>query len=587
MRSGIPHVDGRGAGIPASVVVVLWTLFAACLATTAQAQESAEAPAEGSTEAPFFDRVEVNVVNIDVYVTDKKGNRVTGLTIDDFEVLEDGRPVEVSNFYAVEDGVPVSEEGPVGTIETEDRLVTGLRVDPMAVPEDQRLHLIIYFDNLFLKPFNRNKVIRQVRRFMATHVKPEDRTMLVTFERWLHVRHEFTSDRRSISDALDELETHTGFGLQQASDRRQVLRSIDIARTEDEALAHVRSYADGVYHDLGNSIRGLKEIVSSMAGLPGRKALLYVSDGLPMAAAQDLFYLLDIKYSAHLAGQLEANRYSARRLFRELTARANANRVTFYTLEAAGLRSHGSLSAEYGGGGGEQLSSGSRIEVDVIHVSNRQEPLQLIAADTGGISAFNTNNLDGALTNMAGDFRSYYSLGYLPKHGGDGRYHDIEVKVKKRGLKVRHRAGYRDKSPETQVNEGTLAALMHGLGKNPLDIQLQLASGRPQENDRYLVPFEVRIPIGKLALLPQATIHRGNLRVSVAVIDDNGRLSPIEQTPVPIEIPDSGIADARKQYYVYAAELLMRSGPQKVAIGVRDEFGGESSFIRRAVQIGS
>ncbi len=573
-----------GSAVVLSVLLAAWTFGA-----TAWAQEPVNTPSEeaAAAEGPFFDRVEVNVVNIDVYVTDKKGGRITDLTIDDFEVFEDKRPVKISNFYAVEDGVPVSEAAPVGTLDTEDRLVRELRVEPMAVPEDQRLHLIIYLDNLFMKPFNRNKVIRQVRRFLSTHVKPEDRTMLVTFERWLHVRQEFTSDRRAISDALSEIETHTGLGVQQASDRRQVLRSIDMARTKEEALAHVRSYADGVYHDMGNSIRGLKEIVSSMAGLPGRKALLYVSDGVPMAAAQDLYYLLDTKYSGQLAGQLEANRYSARTQFRELTARANANRVTFYTLEAAGLRSHGSLSAEYGGGGGDQLSTGSRIEVDVIHVSNRQEPLQLIAVDTGGISAFSTNNLDGALDNMAGDFSSYYSLGYLPSHGGDGRYHDIEVKVKGRGLKVRHRNGYRDKSPETQVNEGTLAALMHGLGKNPLDIQLRLAAGRLQENNKYLVPFEVRIPLGKLALLPQAAIHRGNLRVSVAVIDDDGRLSPIEQTPVPIEIPDSGIAAAREQYYVYSAELLMRPGPQRVAVGVRDEFGGESSFIRRAVQIGS
>ncbi len=564
----------------------LVVLSAFLAAWPVRAQEP-DANSEGTTEAPFIDQIDVNVVNIDVYVTDKKGNRISNLTIDDFEVFEDRRPVKVTNFYAVKDGVPVSEEAPVGTIETDDRLVRDLRLEPIAVPEDQRLHLIIYLDNNFMKPFSRNKVIREVRRFLSTNIKPEDRTMLVTFERWLHVRHEFTSDRRAISAALDELETHTGLGVQQASDRKRVLESIDIARTEEEALAHVRSYADAVFHDMGNSIRGLKEIVSSMAGLPGRKALLYVSDGLPMTAAQDLYYLLDIKYSGHLAGQLEAGRYSARRRFRELTASASANRVTFYTLEAAGLRSHGSLSAEYGGGGGDQLSTGSRIEVDVIHVSNRQEPLQIIAADTGGIAAFNTNNLDGALQNMAGDFRSYYSLGYVPKHGGDGRYHDIEAKVKKRGLKVRHRNGYRDKSPETQVNEGTLAVLMHGLGKNPLDIQLRLAAGRLQEDDKYLVPFEVRIPLANLALLPQSEIHRGNLRVSVAVIDGNGRLSPIEQTPVPIEIPDSGIATARKQYYVYAAELLMRPGYQKVAVGVRDDFGGESSYVRRSVEIGS
>ena len=564
-----------------------WPFGAAVGAQDAAAGAPPASEEASGTDQIFFERVDVNVVNIDVYVTDKKGQRVSGLTIDDFEVLEDGRPVQISNFYAVEDGVPVSEgEAPAATIAEDGRLVRELRLEPMAVPEDQRLHLIIYFDNNFMKPFNRNKVISQVRRFLATHVEPEDRMMLVTFERWLHIRHEFTTDRRAISDAMTEIETHTGLGVQAASDRRQVLRRIDMSRTEEEALAHVRSHADSVYHDMGNSIDALGEIVASMAGLPGRKALLYVSDGIPMAAAQDLFYLLDTKYSGRLAAQLLANRYSARRRFRELTARANANRVTFYTLEAAGLRSHASLSAEYGGSGGGQLSDGSRIEVDVVNVSNRQEPLQLIAVDTGGISAFNTNNLAGALDNMAGDFRSYYSLGYAPRHGGDGRYHDIEVKVKRRGLRVRHRAGYRDKSTETQVNEGTLAVLMHGLGKNPLAIELDVADGRLQDNDKYKVPFEVRIPLGKLALMPQAALHRGNLRVSVAVIDGDGRLSPIEQTPIPIEIPESDLAAARQQYFVYAAELLMRPGPQKVAIGVRDELGGESSYIRRAVMIG-
>ncbi len=568
-----------------------WALLALSLpfwASFTWAQEPPETVSEetADTEGIFFERVDVNVVNIDVFVTDRKGNRITGLSADDFEITEDRRPVNVSNFYAVEDGVPVAEEAPAAKPDSDQRIVRDLRLEPMPVPEDQRLHLILYFDNLFMKPFNRNKVIREVRAFLRENVGPEDLTMLVTFERWLHVRHEFTSDRRAVADALSEIETHTGLGIQGASDRRQVLRSIDMAKTEDEALAHVQSYAEGIYHDMSNSIRALNEIVASMAGLPGRKALLYVSDGIPMTAAQDLFYLLDVKYSGHVGGQLMANRYSARRRFRELAARANANRVTFYTLEAAGLRSHGSLSAEYGGSSGSQLSDGSRIDVDVANMSNRQEPLQMIAFDTGGLSAFNTNNLDGALSNMGGDFGSYYSLGYRPSHGGDGRYHDIEVKVKRRGLQVRHRAGYRDKSPEAQVNEGTLAVLMHGLGKNPLDIQLAVAAGQPQDDDRFLVPFEVRIPLGKLALIPQSSIHRANLRISVAVIDGNGRLSAIDQTPVPIEIPDAGIEDAKKQFYVYAAELLMRRGAQKVAVGVRDEFGGESSFIRRAVVIG-
>src|SRR5688500_9524003 len=59
-------------------------------------------PAEQQRDAEqFVDIVNVSVVNIDAYVTDKQGKVVTGLTKDDFQIFENGRPVEVSNFYAV------------------------------------------------------------------------------------------------------------------------------------------------------------------------------------------------------------------------------------------------------------------------------------------------------------------------------------------------------------------------------------------------------------------------------------------------------------------------------------------------------
>src|SRR5689334_8108116 len=58
----------------------------------------------------FFESIDVNVVNVEVYVTDRDGKRVQGLTRDDFQVLEDGKPVEITNFYAVSEG-RVSQSG--------------------------------------------------------------------------------------------------------------------------------------------------------------------------------------------------------------------------------------------------------------------------------------------------------------------------------------------------------------------------------------------------------------------------------------------------------------------------------------------
>ena len=575
--------------------IPFFALLLVALAAAAQEGDGEAPTGEAPTgEAPagevFIDRIDVNVVNVDVYVTDKKGRRVTGLKRDDFELLEDGKPVAVSNFYAVEDGRPTksSDAAPAAPEESRQPRLS-VRPQQVQVPEDQRLHLILYFDNLFLKPFNRNKVVGQVRQFLHTNVTPQDRVMLVTFDRSLHVRHPFTSDMRAISDALIEIETLSGFAVQGDSDRRDVLKRLEDAQTVYEAEAYVDLYAKSLHFDVTTTIRHLKEMVASLAGLPGRKAILHVSDGIPMTAAEDLYFLLDDRFQDDAAGlSLRANQYNVRRPFRELTASANANRVTFYTVEAAGLRAHTSVSAAYGGSRGRDgLVGGSRAEADFIRSASHQETLMMLAHDTGGLATISTNNFGDAFDRMASDFKTYYSLGYSSAHSGDGRYHDIEVRVKgRKDVTVRHRTGYRDKTPEAQLSEGTLAALLYGFDANPLGIELRFSRERPDDKDHYLLPIEVRVPLGKTTLIPQTDVHQGRLRFSVAVIDDDGRMSPVEQTPVPLAIPDADIETARTQYYVYSVELRMRRGRQKVAVGVRDEFAAETSYIHRPIVIG-
>ena len=271
--------------------------------------------------------------------------------------------------------------------------------------------------------------------------------MVVTFDRELHRRQAFTSDMRLISDALDEIGTLTGAAVSAETQRRDAMRSIERAQDITEAWSHADFYAKSRYHELGLSIDSLKKLVGSLAGLPGRKALLYVSDGIPMAAGEDMFHLVDQRYPKQSGGKLRANRYNARTRFRELIAQANANRVTFYTLEAAGLDFHSSLSAEQAGSGG--ATGGSHIDVDFVRDTNRQTTLMMMARDTAAWRPSTPTTLPVRSIAWPRDFNSYYSLGYQPAFREEGRYHDIKIKVKRRGLKLRYRTGYRDKTAET------------------------------------------------------------------------------------------------------------------------------------------
>jgi VWFA-related protein len=562
---------------------------AAQTATPAAAETAAQAATQaGGEEAAvpspeelgvFVDTLEVNVVNVEVFVTDKKGNRVTGLGRDDFEVREDGRPVAITNFYAVEARRPVAEVPlPTAPESAPEPLVPGAAEPAPTLPEDQQLHLVVYVDNFNIDPINRNRMLRELRLFLADQVRVGDQVMLVSYDRSLHVRRNFTSDPQLIASALTELETMTGFARQRESDRRERLSRIQDAESDSEALLWARGWADEVNNDLRFTLDALKEMVGSLAGLPGRKAILYVSDGVPMVPAEDLFHAVQEKFRVTTA-ITESFSYSMTRQFTELAAQANANRVTFYTLDAAGLRVSSDFSAE----NKNVPISG----VDSVHTNNLQAPLRYVANATGGIAILNTNRAAPLLERVAEDFNTYYSLGYRALEPGRGRYHEIDVKVKNgKGLVVRHRDGYREKTVESRMSDATMSALHFPFERNPLGVELGFLAATPREDRHFVVPVQVRVPIGKIVLVPHGATREGRVRLFIAAIDEEGRTAPVQQLAVPISIPEGELERALLQSYQYTASLLMRGGAQVVAVGVRDELGGTESFATGRVRVG-
>ncbi len=556
-------------------------------------------PSEQQKDAEqFVDIVNVSVVNVDVYVTDKQGKAVTGLSKDDFQLFENGRPVEVTNFYAVNDGrsVAVDEEeaasagAPAPAPSAAPSQTPPAPRAPLEIPStptDQRLRLVIYIDNFNLRPFNRNRVMRELRAFIGHNLSKDDQLMLVTYDRELHVRRTFTSDPSLIAAAMLDLEKISAQGVHADSERRDALQRISESDNVAQAESIARTYAQSAYNDLAFSVSSLKKLIDSLAGMPGRKAVVYVSDGLQMIAGQDVFYAVQNKYGEQTTSLTQTLEFDVSRRLTELTAQANANRITFYTIDAAGLRVYESTTAENQGPGPSQ--PGFSQLIDSVRFSNLQSTLQLLAEKTGGVAIINTNVVTPQLEKIAKDFNTYYSLGYTPPHYGDGRYYKIEVKVKNRkDLRVRHREGYRDKSTDARMSDGTTAALNFPFEENPLGVSMEFGQPRAREDGFYLVPVNVRIPIGKLTLIPreQTQSEDARVRLFIAALDSDGGTSDVQQTPVPISVAKADVETAKNKYFVYSVSLLMRSGEQRVAVGVRDDGGAQASFISRALRVG-
>jgi VWFA-related protein len=450
----------------------IWTLALVLTSTILTGQETVPEPAEeAEQESAYIETIDVNIVNVEVYVTDKQGNPITGLTAKDFEIFEDGNPVAISNFYAVEDGQRMDLIDKGGSQEDLER-----STDPLAhpersaeeeIPEDQRLHLVVYIDNYNIRPFNRNRVFRRMREFLNDNLSRGDRVMLVSYDRSLNIRHQFTADPQLIANALFDLETVTGHAVHLDSERRDVMRDIEEAEGVGEVDWRIRQFAENQANDLAFTIDALKEIIDSLAGLSGRKAVLYVSDGLPMVPGEDLYYALNHKFHDSSAVMLSREFDNSRR-FIELTSRASTNRVVMYTIDAAGLRAPEAASVEVATADTPGLAN----FVDTVNVSNIQAPLLMMAEETGGRAIYNTNDVGPGLERMASDFRSYYSLGYSPAHNGTGRLYKIKIKMreKRKGLRIRHRASYRDKPLNSRMSDVARASLTYGFDSNPLDL---------------------------------------------------------------------------------------------------------------------
>lgn len=543
-------------------------------------------PAATAIEA-FGETVDVTVVNVDVYVTDKQGNRIKGLSKDDFQLFEDGKPVQITNFYAVEGGQPAKQSDPLPLVQEGAPTLTAPPAGPPAapkpaestIPDEQRLHLIVYIDNYNLRPFNRNRAMRDLRQFLAKSVRIGDRVMLVSYDRELHVRRPFTSDPMAVASALLELEKLSAQGVHADSERRDILTAIDDAESAAEVAGRVRTYAESQFNDLEFTITALKKMVEQLAGLPGRKAILYVSDGLPMRVAEDIYYAMNLKFPQQTS-LLEAQTYDASRRYQELAAQANAHRVTFYMLEATGLRVSAAADAS-------QQNPQLGVQVEQIHFSNLQAPLQMLAEETGGLAVINTNNLLPRLERVAEDFNTYYSLGYQPSHAGDGRFHKFEVKMKRKDLRARSREGYRDRPVESKMADGTLAVLRFGAETNPLGVDLQVGGITPRSDGMYNVDVTVRIPLSRIVLIPREALHEGRLRVFVAAMDREENTSEVGNAPVPIQVPQDKLAAALSQYYAYTLTLVMRPGPQRVGVGVRDDLGASTSFLYQTINVGA
>ena len=160
--------------------------------------------------------------------------------------------------------------------------------------------------------------------------------------------------------------------------------------------------------------------------------------------------------------------------------------------------------------------------------------------------------------------------------------------MKRPGSRVRHRDGYRDRSSEARIADGSLASLYFGYERNVVGARMIFESASRKEDGNYLVSLAVQVPIDALALVPRHEKHVGRFRFAFAVMDKDGDVSSVQQPEaVTLEIPGDEIEQARGSHFTYQTQLLMKRGSSKVAVAIYDEIADQSSFLSDTVTVGN
>jgi VWFA-related protein len=555
------------------------------------------AHADNNMTATFGDVLDVRLVNVEVWVTDSKGNPVRGLGAADFKILEDDHPMVITHFAEGHSDEHSDEHSDISPAAPKMKESSSLEAaeSTVLIPENPGIpqgYLVLYFDQLNMRPGGRRRLIQDLRQFIASNQIPAERILLLRQQWDLYTEAPFGSSADEVDAALTRLASTTTLGGQAANDKRFQIQKIQ-GFWEDTQLGFYsddpcewfikRSYevidtaARQTRDQISTSLGHLAHTVGFLAGLPGPKTLLYLSDALESNPGTGfLTFVHQLCPNSQQAGPRFAITEGLIDSLQLLTRRANANRVTLYTLQTLGLRTSFLGSVDQA-----NIEAGSGATFEAALRSSERSGLSFLATETGGRAVFNRNRFGAEFSKIATEMSNYYSLAYAPTHGGDGQEHRIKVRVLGKGWRIRHRLSYRDKGDEEHLADQLKSALYLGVTNNPHGLRLGQGKAQAENSGGYIVPLHILVSPERITFVPGKNGPTARISLQVDTRSEkNRRLTSVEKAFHAAPPPEGS-----KQLLDLAIDLKLRPGTYAVAVALRDEASKETSVLATTLAI--
>jgi VWFA-related protein len=318
--------------------------------------------------------------------------------------MQDGRPQPVTAVaYVRADERLLDETG------------TPLASRPTSPKDARRVIAVIVDDSrMSFESIARTRTV--LRRFVDEQLMPDDLVCLITTSGGIGSKWDFTYGRAELKAAAARLR----FSLWNAT-TRSAMDPIDGSmlggQSEIDATLE-RTFAI-------NALNRIFDVINAVHELPGRKTIVLVSEGFAMFGPGDYHSLI-------------------RDAMQRLVDRANRAGVVVYAVDPRGLVFTGLSAADN--------PNSMRAALDAMALRNAalretQDGLRFVAGETGGFAVVNNNDLRAALGRVMADQSGYYLIGYQPPQDTFARtarpdFHQLKIKVTRKGLSVRTRAGF-------------------------------------------------------------------------------------------------------------------------------------------------
>jgi VWFA-related protein len=517
----------------------------------AAAQQKPSIPGIGET-------IEVSIVNLDVFVTNKAGERVRGLTRDDFEILENGVKQPISNF--AEYGGEAQPETATGTAATQ-------------APPPQKRTIIVFIERFHLPKFRTDPMFGAIKKLLHDALRPGDRAIILTWNQGvLLTQQDFTDSITALDRAVDRVATLSARKmLDPLAETRWNIE--DIRAFDAQAAANAGGMPGSgtgladleLEHSVEEDVaalkrknRAIKALMRSIAGAEGKKILLLATRRLSIEGGAERYYATgstsvppEMRLAADMRAELKA-----------IGETANANGITIYPFFPEGL--------------------GAASTADYLILNNETPALKLIADATGGLMAWGSSDVENLLPRVREDLDSYYSLAYRVQSSGADKARNIVVKTKNSALTVRSRREFMEKSDVTRMEDRVIAALFRNPPSPGFPLRVEIGQRRAR-GKQFVVPINVHIPIAALTALPSGNQYAGAFSVYFAWGGKLGGISDTTHATKSYKIPAADIEKARGTHFTYEFELTADQRTERVALGVLDEVSKE--YALRLIQL--